>query len=268
MIKYDYCPICKCEDIKIIKEEVYQYPKTDGISGWEKIVNKRLRKLFDIVLKNREELIFNILKCNKCNFIFRMPRLSYEEENIKYSMNNDGKPYIWPTKRGPDKTIPIREKRVYQLIKKYGKGIDLLDIGGCDGAMCRRLKEEYKCFIIDKVKYEKIDNDIIHIGNDIEDNYIKYDVIMMIHILEHLSYPLEFLEKYKDHIKKDGILLIAVPRGYINEWNNWNDPTMHCNYFSMETLKKLIIIAGWKLIYDIEYDKDYEELYVIGKLND
>ena len=90
---------------------------------------------------------------------------------------------------------------------------------------------------------------------------------MMIHILEHLSYPLEFLEKYKNNIKKDGILLVAVPRGYINEWNAWNDPTMHCNFFSMETLKKVIALAGWETIYNIEYDKDYLELYVVGKLN-
>ena len=42
---------------------------------------------------------------------------------------------------------------------------------------------------------------------------------------------------------------------------------MHCNFFSMETLKKVIALAGWETIYNIEYDKDYLELYVIGKLN-
>ncbi len=267
MIKFDYCPICKSENIKAIKEEVYQYPETDGINKWEKIVNRRLRKLFDIILRDRKEIVFNIFKCSECGFIFRMPRLSYEEEKIQYNINDDGKPYIWPIKRGPDKTIPVREERVYQFIKKYGRGGDLLDVGGCDGAMCLRLKEEYRCFIIDKINYEKIGN-IIYLGDDIRDNDTKYDVVMMIHILEHLSYPLEFLKKYRDHIKKDGILLVAVPRGYINEWNAWNCPTMHCNFFSMETLKKAIALADLEIIYDIEYDRDYEELYVVGKLND
>ena len=266
MIDIKYCPICKSEDLKIIKETIYQYPKNDGINAWEHIVNMRLKKLFDVILKDRKEIIFYVFKCNRCNFIFRMPRLNYEEEKTKYNINDDGKPYIWPIKRGADETIPIREKRVYELIEKYGKGETLLDVGGCDGAMCRRLKDEYKCSIIDKVTYEKI-GDIIHIGEDVEGDK-KYDVIMMIHILEHLSYPLEFLEKYKNNIKKDGILLVAVPRGYINEWNAWNDPTMHCNFFSMETLKKVIALAGWETIYNIEYDKDYLELYVIGKLND
>jgi hypothetical protein len=266
MIKYDYCPICKSKDIKIIKEEIYQYPKSKGI-GWEEVINTRLRKLFDVILKSREEIVFNVFKCNKCSFIFRMPRLNEEEINKKYNLDNKGLPYFWPIRRPPDKTIPIREERIYQIIKKYGKGFDLLDIGGCDGAMCRRLKDEYKCFIIDKVIYEKI-GDIIHLGDDIGNNNIKYDVIMMIHILEHLSYPLEFLKKYKNHIKKDGILLVATPRGHIKEWKGRNDPTMHCNYFSMETLKKAITLAGWETIYDIEYKKDYEELYMVGKLND
>ena len=266
MIKYDYCPICKSKDIKIIKEEIYQYPYNID-EGWNEVINKKLRKIFDIVLKDRSDLRCNIYQCNKCNFIFRMPRENPIEQGRKYNLNSKGKPYIYPTIRGEDKTITIREKRVYEIIKKYGNGKTILDVGGCDGSMCSRLKDEYKCHIVDKIEYKKLEG-IDYLGEEITDQTLKYDVIMMIHILEHLSYPLEFLEKYKNYLNKDGILLIATPRGYIKEWKARNDPTMHCNYFSMETLRKAITTAGYKTIYDIEYNKDYEELYVVGMIDD
>lgn len=81
----------------------------------------------------------------------------------------------------------------------------------------------------------------------------KYDLVMGLHILEHLNSPVEYLEKLKPLLKKDGRLLIEVPNldCYLcelsKEYREFFYLYEHVSYFTMETLKLTFEKAGYSV---------------------
>ena len=60
----------------------------------------------------------------------------------------------------------------------------------------------------------------------------------MIHVLEHIESPFEFLEKLKTHINYDGHLIIAVPDYITNPFDLIIAD--HASHFSLNTLQNLL----------------------------
>jgi len=88
----------------------------------------------------------------------------------------------------------------------------------------------------------------------------RFDVVMMLNVLEHLRHPQEILKNIqKDLLNPGGILIIEVPNEFndfqtaavdehnLDEW--WVCPPHHLNYFSSTSLKLLLE----KCDYDVEY---------------
>lgn len=270
MIKIDYCPICKSKNIEVIRKIEYCYP--------EKILNyyidRRLKIVFDSIFKyNREDiLLYEVNRCKDCQFIFLNPRLNDEETLKIYDYLIEGHKFKTPKTENISPFDSEKERRIREMLGKY---IDkeariILDYGGCDGRMCINLRNKYKCEIIDIVKYilyegiEYLGNNIKHIENK------QYDVILLSHILEHLSYPLELILDLKKNLKYiNGIILISVPCGYISEWKDGiKEPLTHCNFFSQPSLKKCLSLAGYQLMEIKEYGGKYKEIYIIGAVYD
>jgi len=79
----------------------------------------------------------------------------------------------------------------------------------------------------------------------------RFDVVMMINVLEHLRHPQEILKSIqKNLLNPGGVLIIEVPNEFndfqttandeynLNEW--WVCPPHHLNYFSSTSLKLLL----------------------------
>ena len=88
----------------------------------------------------------------------------------------------------------------------------------------------------------------------------RFDVVMMLNVLEHLSHPHETLKSIqKNLLNPGGILIIEVPNEFsdfqtvavaehdLDEW--WVCPPHHLNYFSSSSLKSLLE----KCDYEVEY---------------
>ena len=82
-----------------------------------------------------------------------------------------------------------------------------------------------------------------------------FDVVVINHVLEHVSVPLELLAEVRRILKNDGLLVIGVPNiGSImaglqgNQWPSLR-PEEHVWHFTPGTLKRLLILAGFKVIY-------------------
>jgi len=84
----------------------------------------------------------------------------------------------------------------------------------------------------------------------------KYDVVLLISVLEHLRNPFQTLNNIKSQLlKKNGLLVVDVPNEFndfqtianseygLNEW--WICPPAHINYFSATTLKNLLKKCGY-----------------------
>lgn len=87
---------------------------------------------------------------------------------------------------------------------------------------------------------------------------VKFDVVLLLNVLEHLADPVGTIKEIKQHIlKPGGILVIEVPNDYnafqecatkvhqIPKW--WVAPPAHLNYFNKNTLSALLTGEGFKI---------------------
>ena len=133
----------------------------------------------------------------------------------------------WWSKNGKFKTLhdiqPIRIKYILEALnKKNLKNTKILDVG-CGGGLVSEGLAKIGATVtgIDFIK-ENINIAKIHAKkNNLKINYIvknfekekipsKYDVIIILEVLEHLSNWEEFLKKIKLNLKKNGVLIIST----------------------------------------------------------
>ena len=86
----------------------------------------------------------------------------------------------------------------------------------------------------------------------------RFDVVMLLNVLEHLSHPQETLKSIQENLlNPGGIVVIEVPNEFndfqttavsehnLNEW--WVCPPHHLNYFSSSSLKRLLEMCDYKV---------------------
>lgn len=80
-----------------------------------------------------------------------------------------------------------------------------------------------------------------------------FDVIVISHVLEHVHDPLSLLQECNKILKKDGLLIIAVPNFgcfdsqlYVRNWFQIDTPR-HLYHFTLETLDAMINAAGFQV---------------------
>lgn len=88
----------------------------------------------------------------------------------------------------------------------------------------------------------------------------KSDMVLLLHVLEHLREPEKIIREIKSKLlKSNGLLVIDVPNDFndfqivadkeysLDEW--WVKPPNHINYFSHESLEKLLKGCGYKIVH-------------------
>lgn len=107
----------------------------------------------------------------------------------------------------------------------------------------------------------------------------KFDVISMWHVLEHVSDLEAQIEELQRLLKKDGLLVIAVPnyksldaKKYKENWAAYDVPR-HLYHFSRESISKIFSEKGFRLVeikpllFDSFYVSLLSEKYRSGKVN-
>ena len=86
----------------------------------------------------------------------------------------------------------------------------------------------------------------------------KFDIITLIHVIEHLRNPINFLKKIIKRLKKNGYIIIETPdfdsamaREYNKKFRLLHDKT-HISLFSSESLIRLVRDLGLEIV-KIEY---------------
>jgi SAM-dependent methyltransferase len=169
--------------------------------------------------------------------------------------------------------------------------IKVLEIGSGLSWMCNAVKE------LDSTSYT-IAQDISPECKDIctwvdkyivgscEDNYgllkslAPYDIISLTHVIEHLSYPVDFLIQIAPLLSSKGILFITAPyqpvdwktaNNDINVWQKWsyNHVPGHLQYLTEDSVKAISKITGLKIIaYSNAHDGGQAFELMLGKTND
>lgn len=186
----------------------------------------------------------NIYKCDKCGHFQKKATKHLDNIYNKYKNNDliDGMDQIKFTGEVPSFRTDII---LHELIPYIKNKKNILDIGTGTGVFlksCEKLTNlELNAFDLNERNKEKvlnINNVKAFYSDSIENINNQFDIISLIHVLEHVEKPKDFFERLKLKLNKDGIIIIQVP--YILE--NPNDLLIidHLSHFKKSTLQKLL----------------------------
>ncbi|HET6990696.1 MAG TPA: class I SAM-dependent methyltransferase, partial [Bacteroidia bacterium] len=172
------------------------------------------------------------------------------------------------------------------LINHEGKKGLLLDIGCGTGEFLNTVKQDgWKTMGIEPspiARKQCIDNFKLEVRDENELANLPtntFDVITMWHVMEHVPHLNERVQKLKELLKSDGVLIIAVPNrnsydaNYYGKYWAAYDVPRHLSHFRAQDMRTLMSNSGFevKRILPMRFDSYYismlSEKYKTGKSN-
>lgn len=240
------CPACSSTDLK--KERTVKDFSTSGES-------------------------FDVQYCVQCSHRFTSPRPTESEigpyyDNPDYISHTDDSASIFGKVYQILRNVNLGWKHGY--VNKHSAGKQLLDYGCGTGSFLGYMNNKgYSCAGVEinegaRAKagaYGEVHPSIDKITGT-------YDVITMWHVLEHVYDLQGLLGAFKNRLKDQGTLVVAVPnpespdaRIYGDYWAAWDIP-IHVHHFSKSSMKRLMKENGFSLekIYPMKLDSYYISL--------
>jgi 2-polyprenyl-3-methyl-5-hydroxy-6-metoxy-1,4-benzoquinol methylase len=217
---------------------------------------------------NKNLIDYKNFVCANCGNIFHYPEIS-SKKLIKHYQS---------TYRNTDSIINLKNTHIdlpvkfewttnsfhrfygfYEMIRdnkiiKSKKKISILDYGCYQGAFLYACKKifNFKTIGTDFNKEglnlaKSIFNvdEVFETKKNFFQKNLNVDIISLLHVLEHLSDPVDFLIKIKKKIlKTNGLIYIEIPNPFTNPLN---DPT-HLNLYSIDTIKYLLYSCNYKIL--------------------
>jgi 2-polyprenyl-3-methyl-5-hydroxy-6-metoxy-1,4-benzoquinol methylase len=221
---------------------------------------------------------FIVAKCLSCDFLFTNPKPSIKELQNYYNFEN----YISHSgvKKGLINKIYLLTRRFSihsksKIISTFKKGHRILDIGCGTGEFLKYFKERKWDTIGIEPNINAREYAVSHYGLEVKDDseILKFekesfDVITLWHVLEHIHSIHEQVSIFYDLLKKDGIMVVAIPNclsfdaKYYREFWAAYDVPRHLYHFSRKTLSNLMNIYGFtvKKYYPMKLDAYYVSL--------
>lgn len=206
--------------------------------------NRILRKL-EFLAKDSESISLSITLCNKCNFVFYRHKLIdklYKNNNSKYTKINSGS--------GADSKYDIdRLTESYNNISSIisvNSETRILDVGCNNGYLLSLFSNKTNnLFGIDISLSEnlKIGSDKLAETKEIDHFKIKYDLVIVSHVLEHVDNIKLFLSNIFKVLKPCGQVYIEVPdaqeyiKYFISPFSYFD--LEHINHFRTNDIIKL-----------------------------
>lgn len=190
--------------------------------------------------------------CEECGFIFQTNTFKEEQYNSYYKEHA-------PNNLTDKNQVDLFKQRLAIFDDVFAKdkhGI-VLEVGGGNGDFIAMVSAD-KRIVIDpseqarKFALEHYNN--IEYYNDLNEFEGSFhlqcaDILVLCHVLEHIQYPLQFIEKYLKFVKDGGALFIEVPSldAFVSTKKSPCFPNLdieHINIFSNQTLLYLLEKAG------------------------
>jgi SAM-dependent methyltransferase len=148
------------------------------------------------------------------------------------------------------------ESIIIELLKQViipAKG-SLLDIGCGNGNLLRSFSKLCPAWILSGSEFDEQNRDLIEKLDHVESFYscevmdinAKFDMISMIHCLEHIVDPVTFLQTVKEKLNTNGLLLIEIPTYTANPFDLIIAD--HCTHFEMGKIKTLLSFCGFEVV--------------------
>ena len=259
--------IC-CESSKILRSPSILMPfLSHRIFNWQPLLIKKQWKL-NTIKSGMAYSLCNSLLCLNCHLLFldmrfdddELGRLYYNYRDKDYSnLRNKYEPGYISINRIQNLSINYIEK-IEPFLKPFFKfPIKILDYGGDNGKNTPYKKDGNIIHIYDITKKIPIKG-LKKINK--KNMFKKYDLIILSHVIEHVSYPKVVIKEIKQLMNQDSILYIELPIEKIlktvwggsskkemltclNSKKHWHE---HINFYSRKSLVKLINNCGLKIV--------------------
>jgi 2-polyprenyl-3-methyl-5-hydroxy-6-metoxy-1,4-benzoquinol methylase len=194
--------------------------------------------------------------CNQCGFVFHSHPFSSKEQSEYYSHQyrkgdiKNGTP--------ADRVLSteqVRARLVGNFLERHAipNVKSALDIGSSTGSLLKQMQTQLKSKVVGVEpgetyrKFAQKSNLEIYPSMEIMERKIdtKFDLITMMHVLEHLDNPLEFLKTLRSKwLTSNGSLLVEVPNTYSHDSFEF----AHNSAFTPHTLREMLKLAGYKVV--------------------
>lgn len=181
-------------------------------------------KMFHQGTRDNPEI--DVMQCTKCMSLqlssFSQIEEGYYEDgkmhkNQYSALQDTYSEQVWDS--WIDETKEDDDRRA-AMIEKQGGGLDgnVLDFGCGNGGFLRRIKKQgnmARAFGVelDKTTRTHLLQEEIEVFESIDniDQSIKFDIITMFHVIEHLEDPYEMMKKLRDRLTDNGLLIVETP---------------------------------------------------------
>jgi len=225
----------------------------------------------EISANKKRILNYRFVKCSLCDLVFANPQAESEEIENYYKENYYDESNLAFME---DKPYQRFLKRRMKTIRKYKSEGNILEIG-CGPGKTLAFFDKYGYSVIG------IEPGNCEIVKDMQGREIhvlrgffphpeikgqKFDIVYSWHVIEHISNPVTFLEKTKEHLKPDGILILGtenISLYYILKRKlnhilglpaDLGTSPEHTFFPAKDTLKKMLEKAGFKVLSYVLYD--------------
>lgn len=192
--------------------------------------------------------------CDRCGLVIQSPRMSDEELDRFYM--SEYRQTVQGSEAPTEKDLRIQAGRARHLGAFCGatlQGVSRhLDIGSSSGALLREFSRVYGCRgagIEPGEAYRKILRaqgwEVFAGLEDLgEKRRRSFDLISIIHVLEHIPDPVDYLRRLRDEwLAPEGWLLVETP----NLFGHRAVELAHLTVFSPRTLRQSLELAGFEV---------------------
>lgn len=183
--------------------------------------------------------------CKSCFLIFQNPRMA-DDEVEKYYSEGYYHNMIYGKREGADDFEIKRAEIDSKIIKLYAGRVEShLDIGCRRGYLLNAINADIKIGVEPYSSYVKFSN--IKIYSKISQVPPKlFELVTMLHVLEHVSDPLSLLQTAVGFVRKDGYLVVEVPATEVLKDGKKKLPLdfAHIFHFEPDVIKRLCTQTG------------------------
>jgi 2-polyprenyl-3-methyl-5-hydroxy-6-metoxy-1,4-benzoquinol methylase len=199
----------------------------------------------------------SLCQCLKCSHHFANPQLTNIILDKYYSLHNSTL-YNIDRISNAEKYV-LRNQKIVKKIETLKKGGKILEIGcGLGHLLARFDKQKWDCHGVEPsfiaANFAK-ENSGAEIVNDFlnEKTYkIKFDVVILIDVLEHLKNPIELMRLIYNYLEDNGIVVLStgdidscayqVSKYYWSYFGSWE----HISFFSEKSILHLLNESRFK----------------------
>jgi|GEM_PF-686504 len=231
----------------------------NNMRKWGGPANHSIKSVAGIRLKSAL-LPFFLYKCHDCGFILKNPQIQSNELRECYRVSSDRVDLSSATPVSP-RSLWIK---LENLAKKYSPGRRILDVGCSNGAMLSTWDRSWAKYGVEPSAMASRCADkrgINVLAETIEQVYAssKFDCIISVDVIEHISRPLEWMASVVEHLSARGVVIIATGNmeyhlARIARSNYWYASfAEHVSFFSRRSLSHLASAVGGEVVDSLEY---------------